>query len=146
MTQLGLEPRTPSLKGMCSTSWATESSSLNLCFSKAGAKVVFIFFQTNPVTNFLEKILNRSNKAQVHLILMPLTVFRNQHFEKKFIDFPKPYIVLTPNEIQQIYLKEKIFNSSFGSSGNRTFKSTKTVIASILWSARKDISYWLLFF
>ena len=41
---LGLEPRTPSLKGMCSTCWASRSA---VCFRKSGAKVIRAVIKTN---------------------------------------------------------------------------------------------------
>ena len=45
--QLGLEPRTPSLKGMCSTCWATRSD-----FLKAVAKIGLFFKTTNQCAHY----------------------------------------------------------------------------------------------
>ena len=46
VTQLGLEPRTPSLKGMCSTCWATRSF-----FQKRLQRYCFFFKTTNAKGN-----------------------------------------------------------------------------------------------
>ena len=56
--RLGLEPRTPSLKGMCSTCWASESTLLALRFSlKCVAKVDTFSDMCKYLTNFFELFL-----------------------------------------------------------------------------------------
>ena len=65
--RLGLEPRTPTLKVLCSTCWASESS---LCFSlKAMQRYDFNYYLPNFITVYF---VNKCKCASKHLVLCRL--------------------------------------------------------------------------